>query len=121
MRSLRLANRLTAAAARPDFHVVLTKVDIVINIITSGLGEVDHHHCHLHHLLPHHVHLVLCKGDCDSKEDCQGNLICGKDNCEGEWFEDDDDCCVDIGIILGYCVVLVSTLSFKEDFQNPKR
>jgi len=37
------------------------------------------------------------EGDCDSKEDCQGDLVCGKDNCEGELFEDDDDCCVDIG------------------------
>ena len=90
--------------------------------VNEGGHRHQHHHlCHLHHLLPHHVQLVPCKGDCDSKEDCQGNLICGKDNCEGEWFEDDDDCCVDIGIILGYCVVLVSTLSFKEDFQNPKR
>ena len=89
-----------AAVAPPSFLVALTKVDIVINIITSGLGEVGHHHCHLHHLLHHHVHHILGKGDCDSKEDCQGDLVCGKDNCEGELFEDDDDCCVDIGINL---------------------
>jgi len=39
----------------------------------------------------------LGEGDCDSKEDCQGNLVCGKDNCEAEWFNEDTDCCADIG------------------------
>ena len=60
-------------------------------------GEGGHHHCHLHHLRHNHAHLVLGEGDCDSKEDCQGNLVCGKDNCEREWFDEDDDCCADIG------------------------
>ena len=91
-----------AAIAHLSFPVVLAKVvtitiTITITITTFVLDEGGHHHCHLRHLHHPHAHLVLGEGDCDSKEDCQGNLVCGKDNCEGEWFEEDDDCCIDIG------------------------
>jgi len=33
------------------------------------------------------------EGDCDSDSDCVGDLVCGSNNCKGEAFLDDDDCC----------------------------
>ena len=74
-----------------SFPVVLVKVVIVIIIATITTITVTSI------TIVIHVHLVLGKGDCDSERDCQGNLVCGKDNCQGEWFEEDDDCCVDVG------------------------
>merc|ERR1719167_2042500 len=35
------------------------------------------------------------EGDCDSDSDCVGDLICGSNNCKGEAFAADDDCCYD--------------------------
>merc|ERR1712141_576402 len=35
------------------------------------------------------------EGDCDFDTDCSEGLICGENNCEGETFDDTDDCCVD--------------------------
>ena len=32
-------------------------------------------------------------GDCDSDSDCFGDLRCGSNNCQGEGFEESDDCC----------------------------
>ena len=34
----------------------------------------------------------LNQGDCDSDNDCSGNLICGNDNCQQQ-FPLDVDCC----------------------------
>jgi len=36
------------------------------------------------------------EGDCDDDNDCQGDLVCGQNNCQrgvGGNFEGDDDCC----------------------------
>jgi len=33
------------------------------------------------------------QGDCDSDADCKGNLVCGKNNCNGPNFDSKDDCC----------------------------
>ena len=33
------------------------------------------------------------EGDCDWDNECFGPLVCGTDNCEGETFDDTDDCC----------------------------
>ena len=32
------------------------------------------------------------QGDCDSNSDCQGDLVCGNDNCQSP-FPSDADCC----------------------------
>ena len=32
-------------------------------------------------------------GDCDSDSDCFGDLRCGSNNCQGQGFDDSDDCC----------------------------
>ena len=32
------------------------------------------------------------EGDCDKDEECEGNLICGKNNCKSH-FSYDADCC----------------------------
>ena len=37
------------------------------------------------------------QGDCDSHEDCKGNLICGHDNCN-DLFEPFTDCCARVPI-----------------------
>ncbi len=34
------------------------------------------------------------EGDCDNDDHCEGDLVCGKNNCVGDTFEDADDCCV---------------------------
>jgi len=34
------------------------------------------------------------EGDCDMDSQCAGDLICGKNNCVGDGFDSDDDCCV---------------------------
>ena len=39
----------------------------------------------------------LCKigdGDCDRDSDCEGDLVCGRDNCP---WGDRDDCCMEPG------------------------
>ena len=33
------------------------------------------------------------EGDCDWDSECWGDLVCGDDNCDGEGFDDTDDCC----------------------------
>jgi len=33
------------------------------------------------------------EGDCDTDDDCQSGLVCGRDNCVGEGFDSTDDCC----------------------------
>ena len=91
--SLRDAKGLLAVTAPLSFHAVLAKV--VITIITFFFTEVVIITIFIIFVMINH------EGDCDRKEDCQGNLVCGKDNCEvGEWFDDTDDCCADIGKIL---------------------
>ena len=38
------------------------------------------------------------EGDCDSDSDCNGNLICGGDNCQSidsDWAASDFDCCME--------------------------
>jgi len=37
------------------------------------------------------------QGDCDVNSDCKGDLSCGTNNCIGDTFDDNDDCCVDFG------------------------
>ncbi len=37
------------------------------------------------------------EGDCDSSDECRGDLVCGTDNCVGGNFHDGDDCCERIG------------------------
>ena len=32
-------------------------------------------------------------GDCDNDDECEGTLKCGKNNCLGDGFLPDDDCC----------------------------
>ena len=34
----------------------------------------------------------LSQGDCDSNNECSGNLVCGKNNCQPP-FPSDADCC----------------------------
>ena len=36
------------------------------------------------------------EGDCDSDEDCFGDLLCGSNNCQSN-FPHDADCCYDAG------------------------
>ena len=33
------------------------------------------------------------EGDCDFDSDCSENLFCGMNNCVGDTFDIDDDCC----------------------------
>ena len=33
------------------------------------------------------------KGDCDGDDECDGGLKCGRNNCVGDTFDEDDDCC----------------------------
>merc|ERR1719412_1331421 len=35
------------------------------------------------------------EGDCDSDVDCEGDLVCGTDNCNGPNFDSEDDCCTE--------------------------
>ena len=37
------------------------------------------------------------EGDCDTDEDCEGNLVCGSNNCprSGYEFSSRDDCCTE--------------------------
>jgi len=39
---------------------------------------------------------IECEGDCDVDNDCNGNLVCGNNNCKafGSFFHEKDDCCV---------------------------
>ena len=37
----------------------------------------------------------LNEGDCDSDNDCLGNLRCGLNNCVGSQFHPEADCCHD--------------------------
>ena len=37
--------------------------------------------------------LFFVKGDCNSDNECKGNLICGKNNCKNSFFDLNDDCC----------------------------
>ena len=37
------------------------------------------------------------QGDCDTDEDCKGNLVCGNNNCDGKGFDNTDDCCIEPG------------------------
>ena len=39
---------------------------------------------------------LIMTGDCDTDDDCEGSLMCGKNNCKGDFFNNDDDCCTDI-------------------------
>jgi len=38
------------------------------------------------------------EGDCDHDSDCLEGHTCGKDNCGGESFDNDDDCCVAVKV-----------------------
>ena len=40
------------------------------------------------------------QGDCDSHDECLGNLVCGKDNCKdfNPEAKFDTDCCVKAGM-----------------------
>merc|ERR1712223_207645 len=38
----------------------------------------------------------LGKGDCDKDADCLGDLVCGKNNCDGPSYGQGDDCCTSI-------------------------
>merc|ERR550519_915456 len=42
----------------------------------------------------------LGKGDCNTNNDCEGSLECGENNCEGDFFTEEDDCCFDPGCII---------------------
>ena len=33
------------------------------------------------------------QGRCEEDYECLGSLVCGMDNCVGDTFDDDDDCC----------------------------
>ena len=35
----------------------------------------------------------LGEGDCDSFSNCKGDLVCGKDNCNGTHYKSNYDCC----------------------------
>ena len=35
-------------------------------------------------------------GDCNEDSDCLGDLVCGKNNCDGPSFGKRDDCCTNI-------------------------
>ena len=39
---------------------------------------------------------LIMTGDCDTDDDCEGSLMCGKNNCKGDFFSANDDCCTDI-------------------------
>ena len=41
------------------------------------------------------IDLFLNEGDCDSDNDCSGNLRCGFNNCVGSQFHPEADCCHD--------------------------
>ena len=41
----------------------------------------------------HILILFFVKGDCNSDNECKGNLICGKNNCKNSLFDLNDDCC----------------------------
>ena len=43
--------------------------------------------------LMHILILIFVKGDCNSDNECKGNLICGKNNCKNSFFDLNDDCC----------------------------
>ena len=48
----------------------------------------------------------LGEGDCDGNGECSGNLVCGRDNCGGE-FPTGADCCEEKGIFsLSFLVFL---------------
>ena len=40
---------------------------------------------------------MLGEGDCENDSDCNGNLVCGNNNCKqfGSIFHEKDDCCVE--------------------------
>ena len=40
------------------------------------------------------------EGDCDSDDDCQGDLVCGQDNCPSNWGSSEADCCKSINVNL---------------------
>ena len=34
------------------------------------------------------------EGDCDNDEECEGDLKCGKNNCEFSYYSERADCCM---------------------------
>ena len=58
------------------------------------------------------------KGDCDNDSECQGNLVCGLDNCNTALgFASDMDCCIVKGnfVIINLNVAVADMI----DKQNP--
>jgi hypothetical protein len=43
------------------------------------------------------------EGDCDSDNDCSGNLKCGVNNCVGSQFHPAADCCIEQGNQMETC------------------
>ncbi len=43
-------------------------------------------------------------GDCQSHNDCQAGLRCGSNNCVGQSFDSQDDCCAQP--IIGWCKMI---------------
>ena len=41
-------------------------------------------------------HHMSFEGDCANDDGCEGSLVCGKNNCKGDFFSANDDCCTDI-------------------------
>ena len=59
----------------------------------------------------------VAEGDCDSDDDCAGNLLCGTDNCLSP-FSSNGDCCYDP--IPSKQIVIHSRLSNKRDGWNKR-
>ena len=64
---------------------------------------------------------LIMTGDCDTDDDCEGSLMCGKNNCKGDFFSANDDCCTDI-VGDGPCSSEQKTeyLGWQYDVANPK-
>ena len=55
--------------------------------ISVPIADGDDNHCSLAKPCP------LGEGDCDSDDECQGDLVCGYKNCDGSQYGANDDCC----------------------------
>ena len=62
------------------------------------------------------------QGDCDTDDDCIGNLVCGKQNCGPGFFWDSTDCCTTLVglyfLIIFACICTMLYFNFPEYYIN---
>ena len=55
----------------------------------------------------------LNQGDCDSDNDCDGDLICGTDNCGSSFTSSSTDCCREKRNLKNNTIILTTRRNYK--------